>query len=155
MKNINVNTVTFNTINSQPLSFKPFSEIEAVVENGTLIIRDFNVLILINVVLSSKQEDSLSCVVKDEEYDVMVRLNHIQTNEGFIIFQDSFRLDDNTIKNLCKPIMEDKRIVSIPKLALPKGAGKYGIKVFVKNSKDKKWFVQSIHTFYVTNKQGA
>lgn len=153
MKNININTLTFTKPNKDFSCIQIFDRVVPEIHKENLVLRDFNVLIMTSVVLPNNpvSEDPNKCIVKDNSYDVLIRLNHVHTGKGFDLGQYSFRIDENTLNDVCRPIYETKKIISVPDLEFPLGAGLYAIKVCIKNSKDTDgtWYIQSIQTFNV------
>lgn len=150
MKNININTMTFTGAIS---AISPFDRILSETTDGGNIIEDFNVLISVSAIMPSKQENASFCVVENEKYNILVRLNHVRSSKGFDLQEYLLDTTKESLHHVCKSVLEKKWIVSIPKLILPKGQiGQYAIKVFIKNEKDKEWFVQSIQTFMVEEK---
>lgn len=149
MKNININTLAFNKLSGDMSSIRPFNSIVAEETPEGLLIRDFNVLILVSAIISTKEVDAHKCILKNNEYNVLIRLTHMRTNYGMDLESYTLTFDDNSIHEVCKPIFESKRVINAPNLLLPKGAGHYAIKVFIKHKDDEMWFVQSIQRIVV------
>lgn len=149
MKNVNINTVTFRSPNDGFPSIQVFDRAHSELDSDGLVIRDFNILLILSAIVSDEAENSNNCIVKDNEYEVRVRINHMKTNKGVDIASFSFDTNESSINKVCKPILEKKMIVTVPELSLPYGNGRYAIKVFIKNKKDSDWYIQSIQTFII------
>lgn len=149
MKNININTITFSKSGNDVSAIIPFDSREGKSERGDTFIEDFNVLLLLNVILSSKDEDPKQCIVKSQTYELVVRLTHIPSNNAIDIFRDTLCLNDNNIHKICRPIYELKKIISISNLKLPMGNGQYAIKTYIKNATQNDWYLQNIQTFWI------
>lgn len=149
MKNININTITFNKSGNDTLAIIPFDSMKGESEKGITCLEDFNVLFLLNIILPSKDEDPNQCIVARQKYDIIMRLTHILTNKAIDIFTDFLYLDAENIHKVCKPIYELKKIISISNLKLPMGNGQYAIKTYIKNATQNDWYLQNIQTFWI------
>lgn len=151
MKNLNITTLTFRKLNNSISSMQVFDTVVPEVVSNEVVLKDFNVLINTSVIIprDPSVEDSLTTVLQGETYEVLIRMNHLHSNSGFVLDKYEFTLGEDNIKNICRQIYETRKVVSIPDLHLESGIGRYAIKVFVKNKKDDKWFVQSIQTLRV------
>lgn len=151
MRNININTLVFSMLNDDMSSVCPFDFIVAEETPKGLLIRDFNVLVLVSAIVSEKETDAYRCVLKNNVYDVRVRITHVGTNCGVDLDSYTLVFDDNSIHDVRKLVFESKRVIHVSDFLLPKGSGEYIIKVFIKHKDDDEWFTQSIYRFLVSS----
>lgn len=149
IKNLNVNTITFIRPNIGSQDMRLFDKI-TVDTVDPVRISNFNVLVFLTAIVEKKDTNhATTCIVEDEEYDVLIRLNNISTQYGVDILKFSFRTDDSSLKETDIKFFETRNIASFSKFEFPKGEGTYEIKAFVKNKSDTKWYLQCVQPFSV------
>lgn len=148
MKNLNSSTILFERIVDSDTLVGVFNNINATrLGNANKI--SFSMLLCLSAILPKEGgEKDEGVIQRDTEYEIKVRINHVQSGYGIDI--DDFVFSTRSPKHLCRDISELKRFIHVRDLSLPYGLGEYGIKVYIKEARDdEKWTLQAINSFMI------
>ena len=156
-KYINATAACFKSVtieNDKIISFNaPFNSIQSTTNAGLLAVDNFSVITQIDFLgTNDKTHANLNPLVQRKTIDFIIRLTKCNKSEekrlGFDLDNFSIDLEEMSkrgqIENACFDFMNYTRITNIDQLDLPGGAGKYVIKVLVKDSEEPTYTIQSM-----------
>lgn len=153
---LNANLMLFRSVtknNHEITGFlEPFDCIDTDCQNGSIAIKDFNIVTYINL-LESNQKKAENILDLRKTLQVCIRLTKCTKNddERLSVDLDNFDIvtkDSNDIVyDACVPYLNFKRITHVDSIHLdiPNPKGSYVIKILVKTPDEAKYTVQSIH----------
>lgn len=163
MRFVNAATICYKNViieNSNIVSFDaPFSSIQSTNSGHSKVIGNFSMVTKIDFLGTENQEHkSQNPLEMKKKIDFIIRLtkcDYLEENRiGYDI--DKFTIDLNDmyekgqVDTACFDYFNYTRITNIEKLDLPGGAGKYVIKILIKNSEDSEYSIQSMTKLMVT-----
>lgn len=163
MKNVNAtmfmcSSVVVGDNNSLAISGLYDNVVPKKEEDGRLFIDNFNIVLNASIIFGSHADLSDDYFKLDEEYEFLIRLTHADSSKGATLDEFVLKLNKSQLRTWCKDFYEFTRIVKIQKLYIPRGMGKYALKLYVRPKTDTEnapWRTQTIHALIVGGVQSA
>lgn len=157
MKYVNTTATCFKSVtmdNNKIVAYNaPFDTIKSIEESNILSLDNFSIITQIDFLGTSSSEHKEDNPLKMEKtVDFIIRLTKCDQNEENRVGRDLDRFSVNLkemherkkVDRACFDFFNYTRITNVDKLDLPKGAGKYVIKVLIKDSEDTEYSIQSM-----------
>ena len=157
MKYINATAACFKLVsmdNNKIIAYNaPFNSIKSVEENNALFIDNFSIITQIDFLGTGNAENKMENPLEMKKtVDFIIRLTKCDALEENRLGRDldcfSINLaemyEKKQVDKACFDFFNYTRITNVDKLDLPKGIGKYVIKVLIKLSEDKEYTIQSM-----------
>ncbi len=157
MKYVNATATCFKLVtmdNNKIIAYNaPFNSIKSIEENNTLSLDNFSIITQIDFLgTSSPEHQTENPLEMKKTVDFIIRLTKCDSIEENRLGKDldCFSIDltemyeKKQVSKACFGFFNYTRITNVDKLDLPKGPGKYVIKVLIKDSEDTEYSIQSM-----------
>ena len=113
-------------------------------EEDKFYLENLNVVLDFNIIFS--KDESKNEFVLGKSYDFKVRLTHVDSGCGVDLHKFTLSLNEDDLTKWCRDFYESTHTIQVPYIFLPKGLGRYALKLLVKekDDADRDWTVQTI-----------
>lgn len=157
MKYINTTATCFKLVtmdNNKIIAYNaPFNSIKSIEENNELFLDKFSIVTQIDFLGTSSPEHKADNPLEmKKRIDFIIRLtkcdpiieNRLGRDLDCFTINLAEMYEKDQVDKACFDFLNYTRITNIDKIDLPRGTGKYVIKVLIKNSEDKEYSIQSM-----------
>ncbi len=129
-----------------------FDSVIPIKEDNRYFVENLNIILNATIIFDERYGSSNDYFKLHQNYEFMIWMTHVDSARGVSLLNFEKKVERSDLRTWCKDFYEFKKILRIPRICIPKGLGKYAIKLLIRpvtEANTTGWHTQTIHSLMV------